>query len=71
MKRFKKWLSLSLALLMLLSAAAVFAGCGQNDENTPETNETLGTNQEEELEDNRFQNVNFNDRVLLCRNSLP
>lgn len=62
MKKSKKWLSLSLALLMLLSTAAVFAGCGKNDENLGETTAATGTGNEETLEDNRFQNVNYDDR---------
>ena len=32
MKLFKKWLCLTLAAIMLLSVAAVFAGCGENTE---------------------------------------
>ena len=64
MKRFKKWLSLSLALLMLLSAAAVFAGCGKTADDPAATetgSSTLAEGNADEV-DNRFNGVNYNDR---------
>ena len=65
MKRFTKSLSLLLALLMLLSVTAVFAGCGETQEG-PEVGQTgnVTTNAEDESaeEDHRFDNVNYNGR---------
>ena len=65
MKRFTKSLSLLLALLMLLSVTAVFAGCGETQEG-PEVGQTgnVTTNAEDESaeEDHRFDNVNYDGR---------
>ena len=65
MKRFTKSLSLLLALFMLLSVTAVFAGCGETQEG-PEVGQTgnVTTNAEDESaeEDHRFDNVNYNGR---------
>ena len=65
MKRFTKSLSLLLALLMLLSVTAVFAGCGETQEG-PEVGQTgnVTTNAEGESaeEDHRFDNVNYDGR---------
>lgn len=65
MKRFTKNLSLLLALLMLLSVAAVFAGCGETQEG-PEVgqtgNDTTNTEDESVEEDHRFDGVNYNGR---------
>ena len=62
MKHFAKNLSLLLALLMLLSVAAVFTGCGETQEG-PEVGQTgnVTTNAEDESaeEDHRFDNVNY------------
>lgn len=65
MKHFTKSLSLMLALLMLLSVTAVFAGCGETQEG-PEVGQTgnVTTNAEGESaeEDHRFDNVNYDGR---------
>ena len=65
MKRFTKSLSLLLALLMLLSVTAVFAGCGETQEG-PEGGQTgnVTTNAEGESaeEDHRFDDVNYDGR---------
>ena len=67
MKRFTKSLSLLLALLMLLSVTAVFAGCGETQEG-PEAGQTgnVTTNAEGESaeEDHRFDNVNYDGRAF-------
>lgn len=67
MKRFTKSLSLLLALLMLLSVTAVFAGCGETQEG-PEVGQTgnVTTNAEGESaeEDHRFDNVNYDGRAF-------
>ena len=63
MKNIKKWLSLTLATLTLLSATAVFAGCGETADD-PATDETADTAVESETGeiDDRFLDVNYNDR---------
>ena len=67
MKRFTKSLSLLLALLMLLSVTAVFAGCGETQEG-PKVGQTgnVTTNAEGESaeEDHRFDNVNYDGRAF-------
>ena len=67
MKRFTKSLSLLLALLMLLSVTAVFAGCGETQEG-PEVGQTgnVTTNAEGESaeEDHRFDDVNYDGRAF-------
>ncbi len=63
MTRFQKSLSLLLAVLMLLSVAAVFAGCGA-DPDAPSTQTTapLGNESESSGEDHRFDGVNYEGR---------
>lgn len=65
MKHFAKNLSLLLALLMLLSVAAVFTGCGETQEG-PEVGQTgnssINTEAESVEEDHRFDGVNYNGR---------
>ena len=72
MKRFTKSLSLLLALLMLLSVAAVFAGCGETQEG-PEVgqtgNDTTNTEDESVEEDHRFDGVNYNGREFRINTS--
>ena len=64
MKQLQKWLSLALAALMLLSVAAVFAGCGENQEGNPsDTKVTTGGSENETVEvDNRFVGVDYKGR---------
>lgn len=65
MTTFTKRLSLLLALLMLLSVAAVFTGCGETQEG-PEVGQTenssVNTEAESVEEDHRFDGVNYNGR---------
>ena len=61
MKRFTKSLSLLLALLMLLSVTAVFAGCGTGEETPSHTHVTTAANEDEEVDD-RFVGVNYDGR---------
>lgn len=65
MTTFTKRLSLLLALLMLLSVAAVFTGCGETQEG-PEVGQTgnssVNTEEESVEEDHRFDDVNYNGR---------
>ena len=65
MTTFTKRLSLLLALLMLLSVAAVFTGCGETQEG-PEVGQTgnssINTEAESVEEDHRFDGVNYNGR---------
>ena len=67
MTSFAKRLSLLLALVMLLSVAVVFAGCGETQEG-PEVGQTgnVTTNAEGESaeEDHRFDNVNYDGRAF-------
>lgn len=65
MTRLTKSLSLLLALLMLLSVAAVFTGCGETQEGpaVDQTgNSTANTEGETIEEDHRFDGVNYNGR---------
>lgn len=65
MTRFKKSLSLFLALLMLLSVTAVFAACGetQEDPNTVQTGDSAANSEAETAEeDHRFDGVNYDGR---------
>ena len=65
MKRFTKSLSLLLALLMLLSVTAVFAGCGETQEGPDATlpgDSAANAEDESAEEDHRFDNVNYNGR---------
>ena len=65
MKRFTKSLSLLLALLMLLSVTAVFAGCGETQEGPDATlsGDSAANSEDESVEeDHRFDNVNYNGR---------
>ena len=65
MTNFKKWLSLILAALMLLSVTTVFAGCGETVEEPAgkDTGTTpVGSEAETTEEDHRFDNVNYAGR---------
>ena len=65
MKNLTKWLSLTLALLTLLSVTAVFAGCGKTDETEdPDGPRATGTAQESDTAevDDRFVGVNYENR---------
>ena len=64
MRNFQKRFSLALAVLMLLSVMAVFAGCATGDETPDAGDQTTDTNAETGTGevDNRFQNVNYNGR---------
>ena len=65
MKKSKKWLSLTLAAIMLLSVAAVFIGCGEtSDDPAGESGQSTVTNAEDENGDvdNRFVGVNYDGR---------
>ncbi len=67
MTLFKKSLSLVLALLMLLSVTAVFAACGETQEDpSAEQTKPTGTNAEEDTAevDHRFDNVNYDGRAF-------
>ena len=65
MTNFKKWLSLLLAALMLLSVTTVFAACGQTAEG-PENKETnnlpVGSEADTAEVDTRFDGVSYNGR---------
>ncbi|MBQ9151453.1 MAG: hypothetical protein IJX72_04320 [Clostridia bacterium] len=65
MMNLKKWLCLLLATVMLLSVTAVFAGCGETNED-PSGKDTgttpVGSEEETIEEDHRFDNVNYNGR---------
>ena len=63
MTNFKKRMSLLLAILMLLSVTAVFASCGQTNEDPVQTRDPLAnTEVEGETADTRFDGVNYNGR---------
>ncbi len=64
MTRFKKCLSWLLAILMLLSVAAVFAGCGVNPDAPNSAGTTASSNAEDDSAeaDHRFDGVNYNGR---------
>lgn len=65
MTHFKKWLSLALALLMLLSVATVFAACGEttDDPTNTETGDSAANSEADTVEeDHRFDGVNYNGR---------
>ena len=63
MTNFKKRMSLFLAILMLLSVTAVFASCGQTNEDTTQTRDPLAnTESEGESVDTRFDGINYNGR---------
>ena len=61
-----KRLSLLLALLMLLSTAAVFASCGETQEDpTVDTKNTSANSEADTIEeDHRFDDVNYNGRAF-------
>ncbi len=65
MNMFKKWLSITLAALMLLSSAAVFTGCGETTDD-PEVQQTVSADTNDESEtgevDDRFVNVSYGNR---------
>ena len=65
MTTFTKRLSLLLALLMLLSVTAVFAGCGETQEGPDATlpgDSAANSEGDSVEEDHRFDNVNYNGR---------
>lgn len=65
MTNFKKWLSLILASLMLLSVTVVFAGCGEavEDPTGKDTGTTPVGSEAETVEvDHRFDNVDYDGR---------
>ena len=65
MKSIKKWLSLTLATLTLLSAATLFAGCGETTDNPdPQGTDavTAASSDETGEVDHRFDGVNYKDR---------
>ena len=63
MIRFQKLLSLLLAVLMLLSVSAVFAGCGVDPDDTgSQTTAPAGTEEDTADEDHRFDGINYNGR---------
>lgn len=63
MKLFQKRLCLLLAVVMLLSVTAVFAGCATGDENPTQTQATVAGSEGDSVEvDNRFLGVNYNGR---------
>lgn len=68
MTRCKKWLSLALAVLLLLSVVSVFAACGKTEENPDPKNTapSVSANSESDsvLEDHRFDNVSYNGRAF-------
>ena len=61
MKLFQRRLSLLLAVVMLLSVSAVFAGCGTGEETPGHTHVTTAANEGEEVDD-RFVGVNYDGR---------
>ena len=63
MKLLQKRLCLIMAVVMLLSVAAVFAGCGTGEENPTHTQATTaGAEDVTAEEDNRFVGVDYKDR---------
>ena len=63
MKLLQKRLCLIMAVVMLLSVAAVFAGCGTGEENPTHTHATTaGAEDVTAEEDNRFVGVDYKDR---------
>ena len=63
MKHYKKWLCSILAGLMLLSSSAVLAGCSDPaDDPVKNPNDTSVSESGTSEEDNRFVNVNYNNR---------
>ena len=65
MHNFKKWLSIALASLTLLSTVAVFSGCGEaaDDPATKDTGVVSSVTEDETgEEDHRFDNVDYKDR---------
>ena len=65
MKNLKKLLCMLLASLTLLSSAAVFTGCGEtaDDPNSQGTDAVTAASEAETVEvDDRFTNVDYNDR---------
>ena len=73
MLTFRKYLSLALAALMLLSVVAVFAGCGETVED-PAVKETdtipVGAESETVEVDHRFDGVNYKDREFRVYTSI-
>ena len=63
MTNFKRRMSLLLAILMLLSVTAVFASCGETNEDTQQTRDPLAnTESEGESVDTRFDGINYDGR---------
>ena len=63
MTHLKKWMSLFLAILMLLSVTAVFASCGETNEEPVQTKDPSANSENDTAEeDHRFDNVNYQDR---------
>ena len=63
MTNFKRRMSLLLAILMLLSVTAVFASCGETNEDTQQTKDPLAnTESEGESVDTRFDGINYDGR---------
>ena len=63
MKKLQKYLSLALAVIMLLSVAAVFAGCGTGEEGPTQTQATqAGSEGDTVEEDHRFDGVDYKGR---------
>ena len=63
MKLFQKRLCLLLAVVMLLSVSAVFAGCATGDEGSGQTQTTVAGSEGESVEvDDRFVGVDYKDR---------
>ncbi len=74
MNHFTKRLCLILAVVMLLSVAAVFTGCGETtDDPAVQTTVAVGTNAESEGADvdNRFVGVNYDERPFRIYTHAP
>ncbi|MBQ4111278.1 MAG: hypothetical protein IJD38_00635 [Clostridia bacterium] len=63
MTHLRQWMSLFLAILMLLSVTAVFASCGETNEEPVQTKDPSANSENDTAEeDHRFDNVNYQDR---------
>ena len=63
MTHLRQWMSLFLAILMLLSVTAVFASCGETNEEPVQTKDPSANSENDTAEeDHRFDNVDYQDR---------
>ncbi len=64
MSQFKKSLSVLLATVTLLSATAIFAGCGETVENPAEDSANTSVIESDAAETDRFANVDYDGRTF-------